>query len=244
MGTSSIAEQFDCTRLQQFHQLDSINMKLIVLALMVCGAIAAPQYNAYSNQQAQVVSRSEPEYQPAPAYSKPEYQPAPAYSKPEYQPAPVYSEPKYQPANEYQTQQVYSEPEYQPAKATNEYQTQQVYSEPEYQPAAPVYSKTVDVTTMMPMPFNFAWAVQDAPSANDYEQKASSDGETVTGSYRVALPDGRTQIVTYTADSNGYVAQVTYEGEAKYPEQKSLSSASAYDQSAYRPSSSDQNQSY
>ena len=97
---------------------------------------------------------------------------------------------------------------------------------------------------MMPMPFNFAWAVQDAPSANDYEQKASSDGETVTGSYRVALPDGRTQIVTYTADSNGYVAQVTYEGEAKYPEQKSLSSASAYDQSAYRPSSSDQNQSY
>ena len=72
----------------------------------------------------------------------------------------------------------------------------------------------------MPMPFNFVWAVKDEPSANDYSHQAESDGNVVTGSYRVLLPDGRTQIVTYKADENGYVADVKYEGEAKYPDQK------------------------
>merc|ERR1719495_1010022 len=37
----------------------------------------------------------------------------------------------------------------------------------------------------------------------------------VQGEYRVELPDGRTQIVTYHADhENGFVADVKYEGEA------------------------------
>ncbi len=85
------------------------------------------------------------------------------------------------------------------------------------------------------MPFNFAWAVKDEPSYNDYAHQANSDGKTVTGSYRVALPDGRTQIVTYKADDYGYVADVKYEGEAKYPEYKPAYKAAypAYPEPAY-----------
>ncbi|XP_057369351.1 pro-resilin-like isoform X2 [Daphnia carinata] len=71
-----------------------------------------------------------------------------------------------------------------------------------------------------PMPHSFAWAVKDEPSKNDYSHQQESDGKVTTGSYRVVLPDGRTQIVTYKADQNGYVADVKYEGEARYPEYK------------------------
>ena len=40
----------------------------------------------------------------------------------------------------------------------------------------------------------------------------------ISGEYRVALPDGRTQIVTYKADHyGGFVADVKYEGTAVYP---------------------------
>merc|ERR1711971_787084 len=48
-----------------------------------------------------------------------------------------------------------------------------------------------------------------------------SDGKAVQGSYSVALPDGRTQHMTYTADHhNGFIAEVTYEGVPVYPEEK------------------------
>ncbi len=72
------------------------------------------------------------------------------------------------------------------------------------------------------MPYNFAWAVKDDPSYNDYaHQETADDKGYVTGSYRVLLPDGRTQIVNYKADDyTGYVADVKYEGNAKYPEYK------------------------
>ena len=56
-----------------------------------------------------------------------------------------------------------------------------------------------------------------------HSQHENSDGGAVTGSYRVALPDGRTQIVDYHADNTGYggyVADVKYEGTAVYPEAK------------------------
>merc|ERR1711911_239314 len=79
-------------------------------------------------------------------------------------------------------------------------------------------------------PYTFSWAVEDGPSYNSYGQQQSSDGKVVSGSYRVALPDGRMQIVTYTAgDYTGYVADVKHEGVAKYPEY----SAPAYKAAAY-----------
>ena len=71
-----------------------------------------------------------------------------------------------------------------------------------------------------PQPYSYSYAVKDDPSYNDYGHSETSDGKAVTGSYRVLLPDGRTQIVTYKADSYGYVADVKYEGVAKYPEYK------------------------
>ena len=41
-------------------------------------------------------------------------------------------------------------------------------------------------------------------------------------SYTIALPDGRIQTTTYTADhTHGFVAEVTYSGEAVYPPEPS-----------------------
>ncbi|CAL4076185.1 unnamed protein product, partial [Meganyctiphanes norvegica] len=69
------------------------------------------------------------------------------------------------------------------------------------------------------MPFDFAYAVKDDYKGVDFAHDESSDGHVTSGSYRVALPDGRTQIVTFTAThEGGYVAEVAYEGEAQYPE--------------------------
>ena len=49
-----------------------------------------------------------------------------------------------------------------------------------------------------------------------------------SGSYRVNLPDGRVQTVTYTADHyGGFVADVKYEGEAQYPPEKEYKPAPA-----------------
>ena len=67
------------------------------------------------------------------------------------------------------------------------------------------------------MPYQFSWAVKDEPTQNDYSHQETSDGQVVTGSYRVLLPDGRTQIVTYRVEGDsGFVAEVKYEGEAKF----------------------------
>ena len=85
-----------------------------------------------------------------------------------------------------------------------------------------------------PQPYSFGYDVQDKESYNDFEHNEKSDYNVVTGSYRVALPDGRTQIVTYKADAYGYTADVKYEGEAKYPEYKAATySAPAYKAPAY-----------
>ncbi|XP_049882362.1 pro-resilin-like [Pectinophora gossypiella] len=71
----------------------------------------------------------------------------------------------------------------------------------------------------VPKSYEFGYSVKDAQSGNDYDRRESSDGNVVRGEYRVQLPDGRTQIVTYHADwQTGFHADVRYEGEAHYPE--------------------------
>ncbi|XP_065581144.1 cuticle protein 19-like [Artemia franciscana] len=100
-------------------------------------------------------------------------------------------------------------------------------SYPSYQPSYKNYDNYESYK-----PYNFAYAVKDDITYNDYyHQESQDDKGYVTGSYRVALPDGRHQTVTYTADDyNGYAANVQYAGEAKYPEYKSASYP------AYKPS--------
>jgi len=54
----------------------------------------------------------------------------------------------------------------------------------------------------------------------EYQAWEKRSGSSTQGSYSVLLPDGRTMIVTYSVpdDSTGYMAQVDYKGEAKYPD--------------------------
>merc|ERR1712025_9011 len=63
-------------------------------------------------------------------------------------------------------------------------------------------------------PFSYNYAVNDDYSGSAFTASESDDGLGArSGSYSVALPDGRTQTVTYTTDDvNGYVADVSYDG--------------------------------
>ncbi len=92
------------------------------------------------------------------------------------------------------------------------YQPAPTYKEPSYGPAQ----------------YSYNWAVKDDYSGNNYGQAEERNGDKTTGSYYVALPDGRLQKVTYSVDAyGGYVADVTYEGEAQYPEAKAYKPAPA-----------------
>ena len=77
--------------------------------------------------------------------------------------------------------------------------------------------------------YKFAWEVKDADSYNDFGQWESRDGDRTDGYYHVVLPDGRTQRVTYYVDGDsGYVAQVAYEGEARYDAPKPVYKTKSY----------------
>merc|ERR1712142_1404618 len=69
-----------------------------------------------------------------------------------------------------------------------------------------------------PAVYQYGYAVADDYSGAKFAANENGDGYATTGEYRVALPDGRTQIVTYsTADAySGNVADVKYEGQAHY----------------------------
>merc|ERR1711931_278977 len=131
----------------------------------------------------------------APAYHKPApvYHPAPVVHKPApvYHAAPVV----HKPAPVYHPAPVVHKPApYHPAPA---------YKEPSYDE---------------PAVYHYGYAVADDYSGANFAANENRDGYATTGEYRVGLPDGRTQIVTYnTADAySGNVADVHYEGEAHY----------------------------
>merc|ERR1719471_1192466 len=78
-------------------------------------------------------------------------------------------------------------------------------------------------------PYAFQYGVADDYTKTNFNAAETSDGNVVTGSYSVALPDGRIQHVKYTADHyNGYVAEVTYEGTPVYPEAAPYAPKPAY----------------
>ncbi|XP_037068940.1 cuticle protein 7-like [Pollicipes pollicipes] len=68
-------------------------------------------------------------------------------------------------------------------------------------------------------PFAYDYAVNDHYTGTNFAKKEESDGHNTQGYYSVALPDGRVQHVKYVVDNyGGYNADVTYEGEAQYPQ--------------------------
>merc|ERR1712071_38204 len=71
-----------------------------------------------------------------------------------------------------------------------------------------------------PSPYTYTYGVADDYSNATFNAAETGDGAgNAEGSYTVALPDGRIQHVNYKADGyEGYVAEVTYEGTAAYPE--------------------------
>merc|ERR1719308_368647 len=84
---------------------------------------------------------------------------------------------------------------------------------PAYAPAPSYHEKEV------PQPYAYEYGVADDYSKANFKKTETQDGNgNVAGSFVIALPDGRIQTTTYTADhTNGFVADVTYEGTPVYP---------------------------
>merc|ERR1711971_659513 len=95
-----------------------------------------------------------------------------------------------------------------------------VHTAPVVAHAAPAYKAEVYPDEVSP--YTFTYAVADDYSKAKFNAEEASDGASnVQGSYSVALPDGRIQHVKYVSNGyDGYVADVTYEGTAVYPEAK------------------------
>merc|ERR1711931_34824 len=94
---------------------------------------------------------------------------------------------------------------------------QSAYCLPQYAAPAPAY-KAVE-KPLPPQPYTYQYGVADDYSKANFQKAESQDeGGNVQGEYTIALPDGRIQHTKYTADPlNGYIADVTYEGQAVYP---------------------------
>merc|ERR1712189_108136 len=94
------------------------------------------------------------------------------------------------------------------------------YHAPVVAHAAPAYHAPVEAYPDEVSPYTYTYAVADDYSKSSFNAEEQSDGASnVAGSFSVALPDGRIQHVKYSSNGyDGYVADVTYEGTAVYPE--------------------------
>jgi len=90
-----------------------------------------------------------------------------------------------------------------------------------YGPPAPVYKPKpapYKEPDYKPQPYEYKYGVADDYSKSAFDKVETQDAYgKVVGSYKVNLPDGRVQVVNYTADENGVVYDVQYQGEPSYP---------------------------
>merc|ERR1711863_74312 len=86
---------------------------------------------------------------------------------------------------------------------------------PDHPPPAPYHAPPEPV---LPPVYNYQYGVNDPHYGPVFSHAEHRDNYDTAGEYRVNLPDGRVQIVSYSAGPDGYVADVKYEGEAVYPE--------------------------
>ncbi len=69
--------------------------------------------------------------------------------------------------------------------------------------------------------FDFTVHSNENYEAQNFGQKELRDQDQIMGEWFVLLPDGRVQRVRYHVDKySGFVADVTYEGQANYPSEK------------------------
>merc|ERR1712001_34878 len=106
-----------------------------------------------------------------------------------------------------------------------------VHAAPVVHHAAPAYhAAPVEVYPDEVSPYTYQYAVADDYSNSNFNAAESDDGTGKReGSSSVALPDGRIQHVNYHVnDYDGYVAEVTYEGQAQHPAAAPYAPAPAY----------------
>merc|ERR1712183_739988 len=181
------------------------NMKVFLCLIAAAAARPdhAPSYNTPAPSYNTPAPTPAPTYHaPAPTYATPAptYQPAPAYTTP----APTYTTPA--PTYHADTYTAPAAPTYHAAPAYHAPVKSAYHAEPAYYPDEV-------------LPYTYSYAVADDYSKAVFSADESSDGASnVQGSYSVNLPDGRVQHVSYHSNGyEGFVADVTYEGEAHYP---------------------------
>lgn len=87
--------------------------------------------------------------------------------------------------------------------------------------------------------------MKDQKTGDDFSHSQRSSGSATNGEYRVRLPDGRMQVVSYTADENGYKADVRYDVDGASVEYSdSRVDAVADRKPSYNPSQSTISQGY